>query len=270
MDEIRIKGLKIFGHHGVFEEEKRKGQQFVVDITFETDTRHPGVTDELTDTIHYGEASEYVNEIFDEDKFDLIEAAAENIAKKLLIKYPMASSVMVELHKPEAPIPVSFEDVSIKIKRSRHTAFIAVGSNLGDSEAIIERGKAALFASPDVVLIKESPLIKTKPYGVTDQPDFVNGMWKISTLLTPFELLEKLHEVEAGEKRERLIHWGPRTLDLDIIYYDDAIIDSEELIIPHADMTNRQFVLEPLMNVDPFVRHPINGMKAEEMLKLIQ
>jgi len=267
MDEIKITGLKLFGHHGVFSEEKEKGQNFLVDITFETNTRQPGITDELTDTIHYGEASEYVAQIFDEESLDLIEAVAEKIAMKLLIKYPMASSVTVTLHKPEAPIPVPFEDVSIKIKRGRHIAFIAVGSNLGDSEAIIERGKAALFAGEDIVLLKESPLIKTKPYGVTDQPDFVNGMWKVSTLLTPEELLDRLHEVEAGEKRERIIHWGPRTLDLDIIYYDDLVMDSENLTIPHADMTNRQFVLEPLKAVDPYKRHPLNRMTAEEMLQ---
>ena len=102
---------------------------------------------------------------------------------------------------------------------------------------------------------------------MTDQPDFTNGMWKVETLMDPFSLLKKLNEIEARLGRERLVHWGPRTIDLDIIYFDDETIDTEKLTIPHIDMANREFVLKPLSEVDPYKRHPINKMTAGEMLK---
>ncbi len=115
--------------------------------------------------------------------------------------------------------------------------------------------------------IKESSLITTKPYGVLEQPDFTNGLWLIKTICEPYELLEELNRIEASLGRQRLVHWGPRTIDLDIIYYDDLVVDSKRLTIPHVDMTNRDFVLVPLNEVDPFVRHPLNHLRASEMLE---
>ena len=116
-------------------------------------------------------------------------------------------------------------------------------------------------------MYKSSRLISTKPYGVTDQPDFLNGMIVVRTLLEPHELLDRLHKVESYEKRERTMRWGPRTLDLDIIYYDDLVMGDDELIIPHEDMQNRDFVLKPLLEIAPGKRHPITGDTPEMMLK---
>ena len=79
---------------------------------------------------------------------------------------------------------------------------------------------------------------------------------ELETLLTPFELLEKLQQVERQAGRERKVHWGPRTLDLDLLLYDDCVIDTETLTVPHPDMQNRDFVLAPLCEIAPFVRHP--------------
>ena len=267
MDEIKLTGLKLYGHHGVLKEEKERGQEFLVDITLKTDLHPAGISDDLTKTVNYAEMAEYIAKIFDEEVFDLIEAVAEKLAGKLLIKYQTLSNVEITLHKPSAPIPLPFADVSVSVERGWHEAFVAVGSNLGDSKKIISEGVALLKESEDIVLIKEASLIKTAPYGVTDQPDFLNGMLKIKTLLTPEELLDRLNSVEALEKRERKVHWGPRTLDLDIIYYDDIVMDTERLTIPHRDMANREFVLKPLMETDPYKRHPVSGLTALEMLE---
>lgn len=266
MDEIRLMGLKIFGHHGVLEEEKKQGQDFIVDLIMKTDFGAAAAGDDLTKTTNYADVAEFVNRIFDEEVFDLIETVADKLAREILKRYGRILRVTVILHKPKAPIAKPFSDVSVTTTRSRHRAYIAVGSNLGDSEAIIAAGKDQLFQDPSMRLISESSLIRTKPYGVTDQPDFLNGMWLAETILDPFELLDLLHRVEADQKRERILHWGPRTLDLDIIYYDDLVLDSEILNIPHIDMANRTFVLEPLKEVDPYKRHPLNGMRAGEML----
>ncbi len=84
--------------------------------------------------------------------------------------------------------------------------------------------------------------------------------------MEPLELLDTLNDIEARLGRVRTIHWGPRTIDLDIIYYDDCVIDSKRLTIPHIDMANRTFVLEPLAEIDPYIRHPYSGLRAGEML----
>lgn len=267
MDEIRISGLKLYGYHGYFKEEKKRGQYFEINATLFLDLSLPGATDDLSLTVNYAEACDFLAKEFEKEYVNIIETVANRLARALLIRYPVLKGVTVEVCKPEAPINEEFENVSVCVNRSRHTAFLAVGSNMGDSASIIEEAKNELFLSKDLSLIKESSLIVTKPYGNVEQADFLNGVWKVSTLLSPLELLERLHKVEADFGRERTIHWGPRTLDLDIIYYDDCVMDSEVLTIPHIDMANREFVLAPLEEVDPYVRHPLNKKRAGEMLK---
>lgn len=266
-DRIYVKGLKVYAYHGCRQDEKENGQEFTLDITMHLNLSPAGSTDNLENTINYSEASVYAGEVFAKYNYNLIESAAEEVASALLLKFPLLDSVEVEVFKPHAPIPMDFENVSVYVERKRHTAFIAVGSNIGDGPKTIEEAKKLFLKNEGNKLIAEAQLISTKPYGVTDQPDFTNGMWKVETLMDPFSLLKKLNEIEARLGRERLVHWGPRTIDLDIIYFDDETIDTEKLTIPHIDMANREFVLKPLSEVDPYKRHPINKMTAGEMLK---
>lgn len=269
-DRIEIKALKLHAFHGCFDFEKKKGQDFYLDIVLWTDLSEAGKSDKLEDTINYANVTETVREAFTKKTFNLIEAAAESVASKVLINFPKVREIEVTVHKPQAPVEEEFEDINVSIKRNRHVAFIAVGSNMGDSKATIEKAKEALLAIEGCKMLKESSLITTKPYGGVEQDDFTNGLWKISTLLNPFELLGKLNEIEASLGRERLIHWGPRTIDLDIIYFDDLVIHSKRLTIPHVDMANRDFVLLPLLEVDPFIRHPLTGLRAEDMIEKIK
>ena len=104
-----------------------------------------------------------------------------------------------------------------------------------------------------------SDFIVTAPYGGVEQDDFLNGAMRIRTLLTPFELLDRLHEIEAEADRKRVIRWGPQTLDpgLILLLYDDEILDTPQLHIPHIEMHKRDFVLKPLAQIAPWVRHPI-------------
>lgn len=264
-DRINIKGLKLYAYHGCLEEERQKGQEFTLDITLYLNLTPASITDNLERTVNYSEACQVAQEVFTKYAYNLIETAAEEVAAALLIKYSLVDKVTVEVFKPHAPIPLDFENVSVFIERKRHTAYIAVGSNLGESEATIAKARELFLKVEGNEILAESSLIVTKPYGVTDQPDFINGMWKVSTLLPPYDLLKKLNEIEHRLGRERLIHWGPRTIDLDIIYYDNLVIDSEKLTVPHIDMANREFVLKPLLEVDPYVRHPITGLRAQEM-----
>ena len=110
-----------------------------------------------------------------------------------------------------------------------------------------------------------SDFLVTAPYGGVEQDDFLNGALTLKTLLTPQELLERLHEIEQEAHRERQIHWGPRTLDLDILLYDDLVLDTPDLIIPHVEMHLRDFVLIPLAQIAPWKRHPVLGLTVSQM-----
>jgi len=127
-----------------------------------------------------------------------------------------------------------------------------------------------LKEAEDVRVVKIADVITTKPYGVEEQPDFLNSVIEIKTLLSPQELLDTLHEIENQAGRERTLRWGPRTLDLDIIFYDDLVMETETLIIPHVDMENREFVLEPMVQLAPWKRHPILHRTMEQLLQALQ
>lgn len=266
LDQIHIRNLEVFGRHGVFPEENRLGQKFIINATLYISTREAGLKDDLTKSVHYGEVSHFMTSYMTEHTFGLIEAAAEQMARAALLHFPAMQQITLEILKPWAPIGLPLDAVSVEITRGWHRSYIAVGSNLGDREAYIRQGIASLNCREDCVVERVSELMGTKPYGVEEQPDFLNGMLQLRTLLFPEELLETLHEVEQEAKRERNMHWGPRTLDLDIIFYDDCVMDKEMLQIPHPDMQNREFVLKPLAELAPYLRHPLTGKTVEQML----
>ena len=135
-------------------------------------------------------------------------------------------------------------------------AFVALGSNLGDREENLRNALAHLSAN-DVHVVKVSTFIETEPYGVTDQPGFVNAVCQVETELEPLELLRLLLSIEQEMGRVRLRRWGERNIDLDLLLYGDACVVSEELTLPHPDMQNRDFVLLPLAEIAPEVVHPI-------------
>lgn len=265
-DEIIIKELEIFAHHGVYDFETQNGQNFYLNVVLYTDTKKAGRTDELSDSTNYGEVCQFLTDFLTENTYKLLEAAVEQSAAELLHRFPLIRGVELELRKPEAPIPLPFESVSVCIRRFWHTAYVALGSNMGDKKKYLDEALKELSQSKDICLLKKAPYIETEPYGGVEQDSFLNSMCCIRTLLSPEELLSELHRIEQLADRKREIHWGPRTLDLDIIYYDDLIMSTENLTIPHADMTNRTFVLEPLCELAPYLRHPITGQTTQQML----
>ena len=136
--------------------------------------------------------------------------------------------------------------------------YIALGSNLGNREDNINEALRRL-RQKDIQIIAVSEFITTKPYGVTDQPDFINAVAEVQTDKSPTELLLVLLETEQEMGRKRLRHWGERIIDLDLLLYDDQIIDLPDLKLPHPDMQNRDFVLRPLAQIAPDVVHPVLG-----------
>jgi len=140
-------------------------------------------------------------------------------------------------------------------------AYVALGSNLGDREATIRDALAALAAEPGIEVAAVSTLTDTEPVGVVDQPRFLNGVAAVDTELSPGELLAVLLAVERrfGRVREGVPRHGPRTLDLDLLVYGDAVVDEPGLTVPHPRLHERGFVLEPLAEVAPGLEVPGKG-----------
>ncbi|SFB04089.1 dihydroneopterin aldolase / 2-amino-4-hydroxy-6-hydroxymethyldihydropteridine diphosphokinase [Acetitomaculum ruminis DSM 5522] len=256
MDYVNINNLEIFANHGVFPEENFLGQKFLVSAKMGVDIRKAGLSDDLNNTLNYGEICQYITDFMKNNTFKLIETVVERLAEKMLLNFELLKSIELTIKKPWAPIGLPLETASITIKRSWHRAFIALGSNMGDSKAYLDNGLKSLNCDK-IKVLKTSEYMVTKAYGYTDQPDFLNACTMVDTLLTPHELLDRLHEIEKEAHRERIIRWGPRTLDLDIIFYDKLIFEDDELVIPHIDMENRDFVLFPMKEIAPNFRHPI-------------
>lgn len=265
-DEIRIEQLEVYAYHGVFPEEKRKGQSFMVNAVLYTDARKAGTTDQLEHSTDYGDVCGFITEWMENNPCNLIEAVAEKLCREILLRYDLIAGLDLEIRKPEAPIEQPFGCVSVKIQREWHRVYLSVGSNMGDKRQYIENGIQALKDHPLIVVRKVSDLIVTKPYGGVEQDDFLNGAVEVETLLTPHELLEALHEIEAAAERVRELRWGPRTLDLDIIFYDRLVYEDNDLVIPHQDLENRSFVLEPLSALAPNYRHPVLGKTVMQLL----
>ena len=137
----------------------------------------------------------------------------------------------------------------------KHTAYVALGSNLGDKEGNLRRA-LELLEERGVEVVKTSTFICTEPYGVTDQPQFLNGVCQVRTSLAPLALLHILLAIEQEMGRVRLRHWGERNIDLDLLLYEDVVMDTPELTLPHPDMQNRDFVLLPLAEIAPEIIHP--------------
>ena len=267
MDKVKIRDLEIYARHGVYPEETALGQKFLVSLVLEMDTRRAGLTDELAEAVDYGKIAHDTERFLTGHTFKLLEAAAEHLAEKLLLSYSLVKRITVEIKKPWAPVLLPLDTVSVEITRKWHQVYLSIGSNMGDKKAHLNRALEFLSRDQKIRVGKVSDFIVTKPYGYEKQEDFLNGAVELFTLYPPGELLNVLHKAEEDGNRERIIHWGPRTIDLDILFYDDEVVSEPDLIIPHVEMGRREFVLRPLCQIAPWKTHPLLHKCVAEMLE---
>lgn len=149
-----------------------------------------------------------------------------------------------------------------------HLAYIGLGSNLGDREATIDAAVRMLRSDPRVSGVRHSGWQETEPVGgPADQGWYLNGAVEVATDLEPEQLLDLLQSIEAALGRQRQVRWGPRTIDLDLLLFDDRVIDLPGLQLPHPRMAERRFVLAPLVEIAPGAIHPLLRLSVADLLR---
>lgn len=261
MDQIRLTGIRAAGKHGVLDFEHERAQTFVVDATLSLDLAPAGRSDALDDTVDYGAIAKGIVAIIEGEHADLIERLAARIAD-MILQYPVVQRAEVTVHKPNAPIVVPFDDVSVTVERSRetgraesadtHHAIIAMGGNQGDVLSTLRDAVRCIDGLDSTQVTGISPLYRTDAWGMpAGTPDFRNAVVSVNTKLTAPELLAGLQRIEASHGRVRTDHWTSRTLDLDIIDFDGIVSDDPDLTLPHPRAWQRAFVLGPWLALDP-------------------
>lgn len=270
MEQILVQGLQVFGYHGVYEQEKEEGQTFLVNCVMDTSFASAIHSDDVGETVDYGTVCLFIKKYFEGKAYDLLEKVADELATSIMYAFPGIEKIQIQITKPNAPIPMEFKSVGVRVEKKWHKVALAIGSNMGDKEKYLTDAMETLIANPDIRNVIVSDYIETEPYGYVEQDKFLNGAVTLETLLSAEDLLIFLHEIEAKAERKREIHWGPRTLDLDILLYDDVCMHTKELTIPHIDMCNRMFVLEPLMQIAPGLVHPVRRRTIYDLYYILK
>jgi len=253
-DQIRISELRAMAVVGALPHEREAAQPLRIDLVLDVDLHDSGRSDELDETVHYGLVAEQVSALVTESKDVLLERLATRIADEVLT-FGRVEAVEVELTKLRPPIAVDAATTSVTIRRTvadrqlspptTHRAFIALGSNLGDRESYLRLALVGLSS-----IVAQSQVYETDPVGgPDDQGAYLNMVVELETTLDPFALLRRCQRIEGEAMRQRVVHWGPRTLDIDIVLYDDVVIESPELVVPHPRFAERRFVLTPLSEI---------------------
>lgn len=275
-DRITLRGVTATGFHGVYPDEKRDGQRFVVDAVLHLDLAPAAASDDVVDTVHYGELADELVAAIERDPVDLIETLAERLAAVCLAREGV-HRVELTVHKPEAPIAVPFGDVSVTIDRvaAPTRAVIGLGANLGARAAALADAVAALGTLPGTRVVAVSrwhDSVALTPEGRDpSKPGYLNGVALVDTALAPTHLLHHLLRIEREHGRERGPHverWADRTLDLDLIAYGDVTRDDARLTLPHPRAHERDFVLAPWLEIAPDAQLAGHGRVAELLRSL--
>lgn len=244
------------GTHGVLEEERRRAQPFEVDVDADCETAGPASTDDLADAVDYGVLVDAVRSIVGgPPSFQLLETLADAVADGVLLADRRVCRVRVAVRKLRPPVPVDLGSAGVAVVRDRDAArmvraFLGLGSNMGDRLGYLRAAVRALRATGEVAAV--SPLYRTSPVGgPAGQEDYLNVVVELRTGDTARQLLDRAHDLEEAAGRVRAERFGPRTLDVDVLWVEGTSLADPDLVVPHPRLWQRRFVLAPLGDVAP-------------------
>ncbi|WP_343221635.1 2-amino-4-hydroxy-6-hydroxymethyldihydropteridine diphosphokinase [Peptoniphilus ovalis] len=269
MDFIKVKDLEVYANHGLFEEEKKLGQKFLISAEIGLNFRDCAISHDLDKSIDYGKLSHELKEVFTEKTEDLIETLVYKLVKHIFDNYEIAKTVEVEIKKPWAPINLPLDTASVRLFKKKRHFYIGMGTNMGNREEYLEKALEEMEKAGLKILDKSS-VIETKAWGVEDQADFLNRVVKVESFEDPIDVLHILQKIEIDLDRVRIKKWGPRTIDLDVLFVDREIIYTDELIVPHPFIEEREFVLESLNELIPTYYHPILNKKISKLYEEVK
>lgn len=274
--KILIKDLVLYGYHGVRDHEKKDGQYFIFNISIYINDSGLEESDDLADTLSYSDVIKEVKEINKTKRCDLLETLCRVVAGAVMDMSSMIEKVDIRIEKPDPPIDEKLGSVGVEYTSSRlggytgikngETVFLSLGSNTGDRKANIEKALESLERDPRIQVARVSSFYETSPMYVEEQSDFYNIAAMLKVGLDPFSLLGLIKGIEhdmgrkTGQKR-----YGPRLIDIDILYYGDRTIKSDILELPHPLIKERKFVLLPLSEIAPDIR--IDDMEIKSYLE---
>ncbi|HEY4662749.1 MAG TPA: 2-amino-4-hydroxy-6-hydroxymethyldihydropteridine diphosphokinase [Candidatus Humimicrobiaceae bacterium] len=276
MFKIIIKNLNLFGYHGVKEIEKKNGQNFRYNIevllnkdNFLGENKNE---DSLENTLNYSEVIRLVKDINDNCRFNLLETLTQTIADRIFEISPLVEKVSVRIEKTSPPMKENLESVGIEYRWDKKSdgvdIYLSLGSNIGNREDNLRKAVDLINSNPDIEIIKVSSIYETEPMYLKEQNSFYNIVLqaRVDIKVSPFELMGFLKGIEydMGRKRSEK-KYGPRIIDLDLLYYGEVSIESDFLTIPHSRIDERKFVLVPLSEISPGFK-----LKGENIEKLIK
>lgn len=254
--EIVINDIEIMALHGVNQEEKVKKQPFSISLTIEPASKKGEDTDNISDTVSYSAVTKLVKKVVEGNSFNLLEKLSKEILTEICKNFDIQkATVLVEKLDP----PMSVKPRSVGYRKSIDYAlvYLSLGSSLGDKNKMLDFAVELLKKHPLIKNVRESTRIKTAPYGDVAENMFLNSAVELETALTPEELLEYIHEIEKKAGRVRKVRWEDRKLDIDIVLYGEEIINTKDLVIPHKELHKRLFFLEPILELNDSLFHPV-------------
>lgn len=256
MDKIRISRLEVYAYHGVLEHEKKQGQTFYISADLFVDLKPAAGTDDLEKTINYAEICQEITRLMTEKTYDLIETCGDVILRHIMGQYPQIKEMEVTIFKPQAPIGLPLDCVSVQLSRRRNTVYFGLGANMEAPKLQLDTAIEKL-KNENLNIVAVSPYHQTKPISHIPQDDYVNCVVKGETIFTAEELLCHTQNIENQMGRVRKERFGERVIDIDILLYGQEVIHTEHLIVPHPRMHERLFVLVPFCEIDPYVVHEL-------------
>lgn len=261
MDCIKIQQLEVFGHHGCKENEKTNGQKFHIDMDLYDDIERAGIEDDLDVAMNYASICRFVQKFVAENCYNLMETIAEKTTQAILKEFPRIREMNFAITKLASPDNVTFKNVTISVHRGWKKVYLSIGTN-GDEE-LINQAIDCLYDDGAVRILAVSNYVQT-PFKTSEGiMNLLHGCLEIETLYSPKQLQNCLRNTE-NEIAISPCHDGQA--EINIVFYDNEVIQDGEIVIPLLDVHKKEYILEPLNQIAPYAIHPIFRKTVSQML----